>query len=181
MNEFIRSQWAKSKRSLAAAEATLDTDPDSAASRAYYAAFHGVTAVLAWRGMEFTKNTAVRAALHRDLIQSGAIPVDLGGYLLNPLHPVGGPKASWFLMLGYQTEVPELLAADLLKIVGNSDDFDSLPGSFGVKYGVRGVLRTPSGRLVPLQSIWMIEKRSDAPRLVSAYPARSQSDAEQGT
>ena len=40
MNEFIRSQWAKSNRSLAAAEATLDTDPDSAASRAYYAAFH---------------------------------------------------------------------------------------------------------------------------------------------
>ena len=78
MNEFIRSQWAKSKRSLAAAEATLDTDPDSAASRAYYAAFHGVTAVLAGRGMEFTKHTAVRAALHRDIIQSGALSVDLG-------------------------------------------------------------------------------------------------------
>ena len=45
-------------------------DPDSAASRSYYAAFHGVTAVLAGRGIEFTKHTAVRAALHRDLIQS---------------------------------------------------------------------------------------------------------------
>ena len=84
-------------------------------------------------------------------------------------------------MLGYQTEVPELLAADLLKIVGSSDDFDSLSDSFGVKYAVRGFLRTPSGRLVPLQSIWMMEKRSDVPRLVSAYPARSQSDADQGT
>ncbi|MCE2725254.1 MAG: HEPN domain-containing protein [Planctomycetaceae bacterium] len=78
MNEFIRSQWAKSKRSLAAAEVIFETDPDSAASRAYYAAFHGVTAVLAGRGMEFTKHTAVRAALHRDLIQSGAISADLG-------------------------------------------------------------------------------------------------------
>ena len=78
MNEFIRSQWAKSKRSLTAAEAIFETDPDSAASRAYYAAFHGVTAVLAGRGMEFTKHTAVRAALHRDLIQSGAISADLG-------------------------------------------------------------------------------------------------------
>ena len=28
--------------------------------------------------MEFTKHTAVRAALHRDLIQSGALSVDLG-------------------------------------------------------------------------------------------------------
>lgn len=78
MKEFIRSQWAKSMRSIAAAEATLETDPDSAASRRYYAAFHGVTAVLAGRGMEFTKHTAVRAALHRDLIQSGALSADLG-------------------------------------------------------------------------------------------------------
>lgn len=78
MKEFIRSQWAKSMRSIAAAEASLETDPDSAASRAYYAVFHGVTAVLAGRGMEFTKHTAVRAALHRDLIQSGALSADLG-------------------------------------------------------------------------------------------------------
>jgi len=78
MKEFIRSQWTKAMRSLAAAEATLSTDPDSAASRAYYAAFHGVTAVLASRGMEFTKHTAVRAALDRDLIQSGALSANLG-------------------------------------------------------------------------------------------------------
>ena len=78
MKDFIRSQWAKSMRSIAAAEATLETDPDSAASRAYYAVFHGVTAVLAGRGMEFTKHTAVRAALHRDLIQSGVLSADRG-------------------------------------------------------------------------------------------------------
>ncbi|MFM8703509.1 MAG: HEPN domain-containing protein [Planctomycetia bacterium] len=78
MKEFIRSQRTKAMRSIAAAEATLDPDPDSAASRPYYAAFHGVTAVLAGRGMEFTKHTAVRAALHRDLIQSGALSADLG-------------------------------------------------------------------------------------------------------
>jgi uncharacterized protein (UPF0332 family) len=37
-----------------------------------------VTAVLAGRGMEFTKHIAVRAALHRDLIQTGLLPADLG-------------------------------------------------------------------------------------------------------
>jgi hypothetical protein len=31
MNEFVRSQWAKAGRALAAAEAVIDTDPDSAA------------------------------------------------------------------------------------------------------------------------------------------------------
>jgi len=78
MNEFVRSQWAKAGRGLAAAEAVIDTDPDSAASRAYYAAFHGVTAVSASRGLSFTKHTAVRAALHRDLIQAQLLPTELG-------------------------------------------------------------------------------------------------------
>jgi uncharacterized protein (UPF0332 family) len=53
---------------------------------AYYAAFHGVTAVLSCRGLSFTKHTAVRAALHRDLIQLGLLPAELGrdyDYLLD--------------------------------------------------------------------------------------------------
>ena len=79
MKDFIRSQWTKATRSLAAAQAILATDPDSSASRAYYAAFHGVTTVLAGRGMEFTKHTAVRAALHRDLIQTGLLSADFLG------------------------------------------------------------------------------------------------------
>ena len=86
MNEFAWSQWKKATRALASAGAILDMDPDSAASRAYYAAFHGVTAVLACRGLSFTKHTAVRAALHRDLIQAGLLATDLGrdyDYLLD--------------------------------------------------------------------------------------------------
>lgn len=72
------SQWTKATRSRAAAQAMLETDPDSWASRAYDAVFHGVTAVLAGRGMEFAKHTAARAALHRDLIQAGLLPAALG-------------------------------------------------------------------------------------------------------
>lgn len=44
MKDFVRSQWMKAARSLAAAQVILATDPDSSASRAYHAAFHGVTA-----------------------------------------------------------------------------------------------------------------------------------------
>ncbi|MEI7861143.1 MAG: HEPN domain-containing protein [Planctomycetota bacterium] len=86
MNAFAQSQWNKGGRALASAAKIVDTDPDSAASRAYYAAFHGVTAVLACRGLSFTKHTAVRAALHRDLIQTALLPADLGrdyDYLLD--------------------------------------------------------------------------------------------------
>ena len=60
MKDFVRSQWTNAARSLAAAQAIV------------------ATAVLAGRGMEFTKHTAVRAALHRDLIQAGLLPADLG-------------------------------------------------------------------------------------------------------
>ena len=60
MNDFVRSQWAKAGRALAAAESIVETDPDSAASRAYYAAFHGVTAD--YGGVaEATRASAVRA------------------------------------------------------------------------------------------------------------------------
>jgi uncharacterized protein (UPF0332 family) len=78
MNDFVRSQWRRAERSLTSAASLVGVDPDSAASRAYYAASHGVTAVLAGRGASFTKHTAVRAALHRDLIQSGLLPVEFG-------------------------------------------------------------------------------------------------------
>ena len=37
-----------------------------------------VQELLEHAGMEFTKHTAVRAALHRDLIQAGLLPADLG-------------------------------------------------------------------------------------------------------
>jgi len=56
----------------------VESDPESAASRAYYAAFHALTALFALRGQSFKKHTALRAALHRDLIKSGEWPRERG-------------------------------------------------------------------------------------------------------
>ena len=63
---------------LAAAETLLVGFPDSAVSRAFYAAYHGVTAVFALQGRTFSKHAAVRSALHRELVHSGQWPEDLG-------------------------------------------------------------------------------------------------------
>jgi uncharacterized protein (UPF0332 family) len=63
---------------LHSAEKLADTDADSAASRAYYASFHAITALFALRGQNFSKHSAVRAAVHRELIQTGKWPVELG-------------------------------------------------------------------------------------------------------
>ena len=78
MNGFALAQWQRARQSLATAAQLLDSDPDSAASRAYYAAFHAVTAVFALQGRGFSKHSAVRTALHRDLIRTGAWPRELG-------------------------------------------------------------------------------------------------------
>ena len=50
MKEFAAAEWQRARRTLASGSELWETDPDSAASRAYYAAFHAVTALFALRG-----------------------------------------------------------------------------------------------------------------------------------
>lgn len=78
MKEFAATEWQRAVGALGIAEHAVRTDPDSAASRAYYAAFHALTALFALRGQSFIKHTAIRAALHRDLIRSGEWAAKLG-------------------------------------------------------------------------------------------------------
>lgn len=56
----------------------VDSDPDAAASRAYYAAFYAVSAVFAARGKVFRRHSEVEAAVHRDLVNAGAWDRELG-------------------------------------------------------------------------------------------------------
>ena len=78
MKEFAGSQWQRARRIIQTASMLVESDPESAASRAYYAAFHALTALFALRGQSFKKHTALRAALHRDLIKSGEWPRERG-------------------------------------------------------------------------------------------------------
>jgi uncharacterized protein (UPF0332 family) len=78
MKEFAAVEWDRAHKALASARQLAHNDPDSAASRAYYAAFHALTSVFALRGETFTKHSAIRAALHRDLIQPGLVPAENG-------------------------------------------------------------------------------------------------------
>jgi uncharacterized protein (UPF0332 family) len=47
-----------------------------AASRAYYAAFHAVSAVLAERGMAFSSHKQTLGAFNRDFVNTGIFPPD---------------------------------------------------------------------------------------------------------
>jgi len=78
MKEFATSQWQRALRTLASGVQLVDTDPDSTASRAYYAAFHALTALFALQGQTFSKHSALRGALHRELIKTGQWAAELG-------------------------------------------------------------------------------------------------------
>jgi len=78
LNEEALGLWGRAQRSLAVAESALEEDPDSSASRAYFAAFHAVSALFASQGRDFSKHSALEAAVHRDLVKTGVWDKTLG-------------------------------------------------------------------------------------------------------
>lgn len=78
MTEFIIGEKERARLALEAARAVLNIDPNSAANRTFYAAFHAFTAFFASRGQTFTRHATLRNAIHRDLILTGELPTSIG-------------------------------------------------------------------------------------------------------
>jgi hypothetical protein len=91
-------------------------------------------------------------------------------YLLNPSHPVGGPKAKWFMSLGFSHDKPEFLAGVLLDIARQSDDYQVVETPYGVKYVVNGLLVGRDGKSAPVRTVWIVESGDEHPRHVTACP-----------
>lgn len=68
---------AKGRRSLAASRRLYEQgDSDFAASRAYYAMFYLAQALLLWRGLSFSKHSAVIAAFGQHFVKTGMFKAD---------------------------------------------------------------------------------------------------------
>ena len=91
-------------------------------------------------------------------------------YLLASTHPQGWSKAHFFTSLGFRPAAWRQLAAALRAHVQDHHCEESVVSSYGVKYIVRGALRTPTGRVVDIVSIWIVEHGRRRPRFVTAYP-----------
>jgi uncharacterized protein (UPF0332 family) len=76
--DYAKDLWGRACNALKSAEALLSISPDDAASRAYYAAFHAVSAGFAVQEQTFTRHTALRAAVHRDWVKTGLWSAELG-------------------------------------------------------------------------------------------------------
>lgn len=78
MNEYAVRLWLRAREAWATAERDLPFDQNATANRAYYAAFYAVSALFALDGKEFSKHSALEAAVHRELVRTGRWSADLG-------------------------------------------------------------------------------------------------------
>ncbi len=90
-NKEVSALWARALKALETAELLVESDTDTACSRAFYAAFYAVSALFLVEGKSYKRHTAVEVAVHRDLVKTGRWDESLGhGYSsLRNLRAVG--------------------------------------------------------------------------------------------
>jgi hypothetical protein len=94
----------------------------------------------------------------------------LTGYLLSESHAVGKAKARFFRLLGFdETNVPALEEA-LLRIAQGPESVERITTQHGTKYVAEGPMATPSGVIIRIRTIWIVEEPDERPRFVTAYP-----------
>lgn len=73
--KIIKSMIKKSEEKLVTAKIDFDNDRfDDAVSRAYYAIFHIISAVLLSKGLHFSSHAQVIGAFNKEFIKSGIFP-----------------------------------------------------------------------------------------------------------
>jgi len=91
-------------------------------------------------------------------------------YLLNDNHPDGRHKAFVFKKFGFQRSEWWVLRNALRNHPLHHPVVTSESSSFGTKFIIEGPVATPSGRLLDLRTVWMINVDAETPRLITAYP-----------
>lgn len=96
-------------------------------------------------------------------------PGKLIDYLLNLNHPDGNSKAYFFTQLGFDLSTLEIM---LIAHIRGNDFGEIIPGKYGAKYVVSGLVESPLGVNFNLKSIWIIPINEFSPRLITAYPSK---------
>ncbi len=91
-------------------------------------------------------------------------------YLLSESHPVGRSKAKFFRNNGFnETNVGKLEKA-LLSIALINEVDDRKETLYGVNYIIKGSMKSPSGKLIFIKTVWFIGSEEIVPRFVTAIP-----------
>ena len=94
----------------------------------------------------------------------------LNDYLLSETHVVGRAKAKFFRLFGFDETNIDLLERGLLAIAKTQEVASVTSSPHGTKYVVDGSLQTPTGGLINLRTVWIIDQDQDRPRFVTAIP-----------
>jgi len=75
--QALRAMLKKAQQKLAAARKDMESGFfGDACSRAYYAAFHAISAVLAHQGLAFSSHAQTLAAFNREFVKTAVFPSD---------------------------------------------------------------------------------------------------------
>jgi Domain of unknown function (DUF6883) len=94
----------------------------------------------------------------------------LTDYLLNVSHKRGAAKARLLLSVGYRSDAPQVLEADLRTQHLTLDVTRTSENAYGLVYEIEGPIKTPSGKAVRFCSIWQVDTGTDVPRFITMYP-----------
>jgi len=82
LQEQLGAMIEKGERALQAAKDHLSkSDADFASSKAYYAVFHLMQAILLTKGLTFSKHAGVISGFSEHFIKSGIFPSEFGGII----------------------------------------------------------------------------------------------------
>ena len=103
--------------------------------------------------------------------KSAYIPkAKLTAYLLSQTHAVGRFKSKYFHSLGYDESNVSLLEESLRNVAQSQGVKEIIPTAYGTKYIIDGKIKTPSGRMVKVRTVWIIEEGQKRPRFITVYP-----------
>ena len=97
-------------------------------------------------------------------------PEKLTNYLLSETHPVGKSKAKFLRSVGFNESNVDVLEQSLILIAQSNEVAETTETSHGTKFVIDGEIKTPTGVVVQLRTIWIIDAGEDIPRFVTAYP-----------
>ncbi len=91
-------------------------------------------------------------------------------YLLNPRHARGKDKARFFTRMGFNEEEYELLEKELISLARKNEVMKIRDSESQMKYDIKGIIKTPTGREVSITTVWAIDRGKRKPRFITAYP-----------
>jgi hypothetical protein len=103
-------------------------------------------------------------------------PDKVRDYLVSRTHAEGRWKARGFAELAFGASSSDSLAGELRRVGGSGDVSERMLTIYGSKYVVDGFIRGPAGSGL-VRTIWLLERRSSAPRLITAYLLESRGHA----